>query len=389
MRFLKYTLWSLLLLFVVANLFILLTGRSYLYKGVLNTYLQGRSGPDIAEERIFPNRRIERAVPQPWPKSSHYGKLGMGEKDRRYLDSLRTASFLVFHRDSLLFEHYGEGFVADSVSNSFSVAKSIVNVLTGVALRQGAIDSLDEKVAEYLPSFRKGSKTEIRICDLMSMRSGLNWEESGADPFSHNARAYYGKDLEGLIRELKVVEEPGSRFDYQSGNTLILGILLNRATGSSLSAYAERNLWEPLGAAHSALWNLDHPEGMEKAFCCFYATPRDFARIGQLYLDSGAWNGERIVPKEHVERSTSPSGRKGEPTPFYGHFWWLEEHRGNEVFYARGILGQYIIVVPEKELIIVRTGRIREKKKGRMHPGDLYRYLDMGHGFLKKKGTAS
>ncbi len=383
MRLLKYFFWTLLIILLVANLFILISGRTYLYKGIANTYLQGRSGPDIAERHIFPNRELNVRTPQPWPQHSSYGQLELKEADRDYLDSLRTASLLIFHRDSMLFERYGEGFTRDSVSNSFSVAKSIVSVLTGIALREGHIDSLGETVASYLPSFRKGRRSEVRIRDLLSMRSGLNWEESGADPFSHNARAYYGDDLMGLIRELKVVGNPGSRFDYQSGNTLILGALLREATGMPLAEYAEKKLWQPLGAVHPAFWNLDHKKGMEKAFCCFYAIPRDLARIGKLYLQKGVRKGKKLLDSSYVERSLSPSGRKGNKSPFYGYFWWLEEYEGKEVFYARGILGQYIILVPEDDLIIVRTGRLREEKKKGVHPLDLYRYLDIAFGFLE------
>lgn len=385
MRFFKYVLWMLLIIFLAANLFILITGRSYLYKGVLNTYLQGRSGPDIAERDIFPNRRLKTADPRSWPQHSSFGDLQLSKEDRNYLDSLRTASLLVVHRDSLLFERYWEGFDKDSVSNSFSVAKSIVNVLTGIALKEGRIDSLDERVADYLPSFQEGKRSKIRIRDLMSMRSGLNWEESGADPFSHNARAYYGDDLKGLIKELKGVEEPGTRFDYQSGNTLILGSLLREATGSSLTEYAEHKLWRPLGAVHSAFWNLDRKKGMEKAFCCFYAIPRDLARIGKLYIQKGSWNGEQLLDPSYVSSSVSPSGRIGEKSPFYGHFWWLKRYDGKKVFYARGILGQYIIIVPEQDLIIVRTGRERADKNGKMHPPDLYRYLEIAFGLLRKE----
>ncbi len=387
-RSLKILFWSFIVLLISLNLFILITGRTYLYKGVLNTYLQGRSGPDIAERHIFPNRKIEKGDPRPWPQASAYGDLDLQEEERAYLDSLRTASFLVFHRDSLLFEHYDEGFVRDSVSNSFSVAKSIVNVLAGIALREGHIEGLNEAVADHLPSFREGRKDEIRIRDLMEMRSGLNWEESGADPFSHNAQAYYGRDLKALIEGLKVVEEPGTRFNYQSGNTLILGALLRKATGRSLSEYAEEHLWRPIGAVHPAFWNLDQKDGMEKAFCCFYAIPRDFARIGRLYLQKGHWKGRQLVDSIYVERSLSPSGRKGKKTSFYGMFWWLEEYRSESVFYARGILGQYIIVVPDRELILVRTGRLRGEKNGKMHPGDLYKYLDIAYRLLEEKREA-
>lgn len=385
MRILKILFWSLVILLVGINLFILLSGRTYLYKGLANTYFVGRSGPDIAEKEIFPNRRIDPSVdPMSWPAHSRKGELELEDEDRSYMDSMRTASFLVFHRDSLLFEHYGEGFHQDSVSNSFSVAKSIVNVLTGIALRKGLIDSLDERVGEYLPSFDEGKKEQIRLRDLLSMRSGLNWEESGGNPFSHNAQAYYGNDLQGLIEGLKVVGEPGRSFDYQSGNTLIMGAVLHKATGQRLARFAEKELWEPLGASNAAFWNLDRRDGMEKAFCCFYSVPRDLARIGKLYMQRGEWQGEQLVPARFVERSISPSGRKGKKTPFYGYFWWLEEYDGKEIFYARGILGQYIIVVPEEDLIIVRTGRIREdRKEGSVHPGDLDRYLEVGVEFQR------
>ncbi len=377
MRSLKIVLGVLLGVFILLNVGIMVTGKTYLYKGLANTYLVGRSGPSINEDHIFSSRVVGSRNPDPWPLHSRYERTSLKAAEVDSLRSIGTVSFLIVQHDSLLLEQYWEGYNPDSLTNSFSVAKSIVSILTGIALDEERLQSLDQKVGEFLPSFSKGEKARISLRHLLTMSSGTNWEESGADPFSHNAQAYYGRHLKRLIRSLTVVEPPGQRFNYQSGNTQIMGAVLEKATGMRLSEYAEQKLWQPLEATHDAKWNLDRKNGDEKAFCCYYASVRDFARVGQLYLDSGRWNGEQVVPASYVWESVTPAVLGGKEVPYYGYFWWLEEYKGREIFYARGILGQYIIVVPSRDMVIVRAGHERKPRNARSHPKDLYLYLDI------------
>ena len=151
----------------------------------------------------------------------------------------------------------------------------------------------------------------------------------------------------------------GSLHKYKSGDTQLLGLLLEKATGKTLSDYAAEKLWQPLGAEHPALWSTDHEKGNEKAYCCFNSNTRDFARIGKLMLDSGKWNGTAIIDSTYYQNSIKACGIKdesGNSCDYYGYQWWIDPLHP-EIFYARGILGQYIINIPSKKIIIVRLGK--------------------------------
>jgi CubicO group peptidase (beta-lactamase class C family) len=154
---------------------------------------------------------------------------------------------------------------------------------------------------------------------------------------------------------------PGTQYEYKSGNTALLGIIVEKATGKRLAEYAAEKLWQPLGAEHAALWSTDTKNGLAKAYCCFSTNARDFARIGQLMLDSGKWNGINIIDSAYFAESITPcmvSDVTGNPCNYYGYQWWLVPDRKG-VFYARGILGQYIIVIPEQNTVVVRLGEVK------------------------------
>lgn len=279
-----------------------------------------------------------------------------------------------------MYEQYWDGYSDASLSNSFSMAKSIVSMLVGVAIKEGKISSVEQPVGDFLPSFREGAKARIKLKHLLWMSSGLNWDESYSNPFSVTTEAYYGSDLKKVIRRLEAVAAPGQAFDYKSGDTQVLAMVLEAATGKKLSAYAEEKLWKSIGAAHDAEWSIDKPGGIEKAYCCFFSNARDFARLGKLYLHQGVWQGDTLVPPAYVQASLRPSGlvkaSDKSKVDFYGYQWWLlPQYKGQDVFYARGILGQYIIVVPEKELVIVRLGKQRGERLG-SHPGEVLAMID-------------
>ena len=245
------------------------------------------------------------------------------------------------------------------------MAKSITSLLIGAALKEGKIKSIEEPVGNYLPEFATGEKAKVRIIDLLTMSSGTNWDESYSNPFSVTAELYYGDDAYKTATGVKMIKQPGTYHTYKSGDTQLLGLILEKATGKSLSAYASEKLWQPIGAQHPALWSTDKEGGNEKAYCCFNSNARDFARIGQLMLDSGRWKGTEIITPAYYTQSVKPCmipDEDGKPCDYYGLQWWLVPYEPG-VFYARGILGQYIIVMPAKHMVIVRLGKHRSAKR--------------------------
>jgi CubicO group peptidase (beta-lactamase class C family) len=213
------------------------------------------------------------------------------------------------------------------------------------------------------------------------MSSGLDFDEDYVNPFAYPAKAYYGDDLTKLTYSYKVIDEPGKKFKYLSGNSELLSFVIKKATGKTISEYMSEKLWQPLGAKNSAFWSLDHEGGVEKAYCCFNTDARDFARFGELYLDSGKWNGRQIVNMEYVLNSVKPADlvneSDGNKNTQYGYSWWLiPEYKGHCIFYARGILGQYVACIPDLKMIVVRLGKKREKARENLPPSDLSYYLD-------------
>ncbi len=372
--------WFLIIL-VVLNLAIIITGKSYIYKALRCTYMKGRSGADIDNYLFFENRVIKAGTPQEWSISKSYNKKPIPEKYIPQIEKLKTIAFLVVKNDSIIHEQYWEGYGEKSISNSFSMGKSIVSMLIGVAIDEGKIKNEDQPVGDFLPEFKKGKKATITIKHLLTMSSGIDFDEDYKNPLSYTAEAYFGTDLEGLTLKHEVVAEPGKTWKYLSGNTELLALILKKATGKTLSEYASEKLWKPIGASKDALWSLDKKEGNEKAYCCFNSNARDFARFGKLYLDSGKWNGNQIISSAYVLKSITPADLMddtGKRNSKYGYqFWLIPNYKGHDIFYMRGILGQYVLCIPDKNMIVVRLGHKREKPiPGQDYPSDVSMYLD-------------
>lgn len=363
----KKVLLAILAVFAITHLVLVFTHKTFIYKALVYTY------PDINDQDIFYKRIITPSShPQPWPISSQYNRNKLPDSLNKLLQSLETTAFLIVKNDSLLFEQYDNSYADTTHSGSFSVAKSFVGTLIGIALDKGYIKSLDDPIANYLSYFNEGGKEKITIRHCLMMSSGLNWDEAYASAFSITTEAYYGTDLEGTVRRLKVVEEPGKHFDYKSGDTQILSLLLTKATRKSTSQFMQENLWNAIGAESSAWWSLDDKDKNEKAYCCIYSTARDFARLGKLYLHEGKWGNQQVISASYVKEAITPNGlldrETNQPNKNYGLQWWIYPNNYHkQVFYARGILGQYIIVIPEEQLVIVRLGHRRGEKIGK-HP---------------------
>ena len=363
-----------------------LTNHRYIYTVLNLTVFKGKLGPSIDEFPAFTNDTVSSYSHQVWNLSRSYNQR---ELPKKYLDEherLGSVAYLVIHRDSILHEQYWDGYGPDSHSNSFSMAKSIVATLIGVAIKEGSIKSVQEPVCEYLPEYCDGLAKELTIEDLLTMSASINFDEHYMNPFAFPAKANYGRDLRELIGEYDVVQDPGPGkvFNYQSGVTQMLSFVLEAATQKKLSEYAQEKLWEPMGARNFALWSLDHEGGEAKAFCCFNSNARDFARFGKLYLQHGKWSGIQLLDSSYVAASITPATwlveTNGEVNKRYGYQWWTEPNYKNQydVFYMRGILGQYVLVVPEEELIIVRLGHKRDKAGEYALPNDVYYWIDGG-----------
>ncbi|MCG9881402.1 MAG: beta-lactamase family protein [Bacteroidia bacterium] len=267
----------------------------------------------------------------------------------------KTLAFLIIKDDSILYERYFKGYSKENIVPSFSVAKSVCSILIGCAIDEKLIQSVNDPVTLYIPELKKNGFDNVTIKHVLQMTSGLDFNESYVNPFGHAATFYYGLNLRKAIADLKLSVQPGTQFSYVSGNTQLLGLILERALKTrTVTEYLQEKLWSPMGMEYDASWSIDSKKsGLEKTFCCLNARARDFAKIGSLYLNKGNWKGQQLVSEKWVKESTKYDKSEGSAS-YYQYQWWLPSENGD--FMAHGILGQYIYVNPDKKMVIVRLG---------------------------------
>lgn len=272
-----------------------------------------------------------------------------------FLEKKKTVAFLAIRNDTLLFENYYFGYDSAAIIPSFSVSKSVVSALMGIAIDEGYIYSTSQSITFFMKELSPAFDA-ITIEDLLNMRSGIDFDEGYVNPFAEMPKYYYGTDLLRYIKKLKIKEPPDQTYDYISVNTILLGIIIERATNTSLNVYLQNKIWQPVGMESDASWSVDSKENQVfKANCCINAIARDFAKFGRLYLNRGYWNGQQVVPSKWVDRSVSiiNDSRDSQGYP-YTYQWRVLD---NGCFFAKGILGQYIFVHPGKKLVFVRMGK--------------------------------
>lgn len=227
--------------------------------------------------------------------------------------SNKTVAFLIIQHDTILYEKYFNDYEVSSVVASFSMAKSVTSMLIGCAIEDGLIESVNEPITNYLPELKKNGLERVTIEHLLQMTSGIKFNESYINPLGHAATSYYGSNLRKAVGKLKLKNEPGKAFNYVSGDTQLLGMVLERALkGKTISAYLEEKLWLPMHMEFDASWSTDREKnGVEKTFCCLNARARDFAKLGRLYLNKGNWDGQQLVPRAWVEQSTKLDDSNG------------------------------------------------------------------------------
>ena len=380
--FFKTLKWILLtILVLVVGLYIF--GYGYIFKGIQVVYFTGHTTAFIDDYPYFDNRTIETSKPQIWEQSKQYNSVEPTQRIQKTNLKYGTVAFLIIKNGKIWYENYAQGFEKDSKTNSFSMAKTITVSLLFKAIQDGYIKSLDQPITDFFPNFEGEYASQSSLGDLASMSSGLNWDEQYYSPFSMTAKSYYDNDIRNLILGLKINEKPGQTFKYLSGNTQLLGMIIEKATQKSLSEYLSQSFWRPLGMNDFGLWQLDGKEsGMEKTYCCISTNARNFAKFGQLYLQKGFWDGKQLIDTSYVNLATRP---RFQNSPQYGYGFWLSDYKEKDIFVMRGILGQYVISIPEDDLVIVRLGQHRSSKKVNHFPEDFYVYIDETYKMLSLK----
>jgi CubicO group peptidase (beta-lactamase class C family) len=286
------------------------------------------------------------------------------------LNKTKTTSFIIIKNDKILYEKYFNGYARDSVNTSVSMAKSFTSALIGIAIDDGYIESEDDAITKYIPELKdKDIRFEsIKIKDLLSMNSGIKYSE-GPMFFGDDAFTYYSEDLRKLALNIKYESSPGNEFLYNNYNPLLLGMILERSTGRSVSDYLNDKIWKDIGTEYSGSWSLDDKDGFEKMESGINARSIDFAKFGRLFLHKGAFDGKQVISTKWIDKSIKVHDRDSKyyqsltdwnvdlDKTFYGYMWWgYKRNNAENDFYARGKYGQYIYVSPSTNTIIVRNG---------------------------------
>jgi len=284
-----------------------------------------------------------------------------------FLEETATTGFAVARDGELLYEAYFDSYEANALATSFSVAKSFVSAMVGIAIEQGYITSVWDPVERYVPTLRGTGYGPIPLHHLLTMSSGVDFDEDYANPRSDVNRLpmqifVFRTSLPDLLKQVNMVREPGIYNAYSSSDTLVLGLVLEGATGMSPAQFLEETIWQPAGMEYPAYWGRDF-QGHTLAYGFLSASLRDYLRFGRLYLNQGQRDGEQIIPAAWVDRSVNPQEAYLQPgdnpqshSPFgYGYQWWIPNNPQGD-FTAIGIWGQYIYVHPGYGVVIAKTG---------------------------------
>lgn len=377
---------SISILSIIALLF--LTGNQYIIRGVQLTYMKGHDTANIDDYVDFDNNIVLSGKAQPWFQHEMYNKIPLTDKLNSELEQYESIGFFVAKDGEALWEHYWDGYSDESLTNSFSMSKSVITMLLGKAIEQGYIKSMDQLITDFLPEFKDDVfGSQCTVGDLSAMTSGYDWNENYYLPLNPTAKAYYGKNIEKQMLKRKFISQPGGHFNYISSDTQLLAIILQRAVGISVSQYLQEEFWQPMGMEKDAYWSKDRKDGMEKAYCCLNSNVRDFAKLGQLLLQDGKWNGKQLLNSDFIEMMVTPNAKafnEGEHQRYGYSIWTDYEHQPN--FYGlMGHLGQRVIVVPSEDLIIVRLGHFKDDRDEGLGflDNDTYYFVDEVMKLLK------
>ncbi len=324
----------------------------------------------------------------------------MGKKLDSLLSDSYTAAFLIIRNDSIIYEKYFDGFGRQSLLPSFSIAKSFVGTLVGIASDVGKI-SVNASITDYIPELKKNDPRfeKITIRNLLDMRSGIFFKEGTYNLKDDAIKMAFRPNTIKQLRKLKIDKPSGGEFNYQSINTYLLAIAIQRVTGKKISTYLSEKIWKPAGMEYNATWTVDSKaHHQEIAYAGLNATAGDFARLGKIYLEKGTLNGHRILSEQWINETINKDTMQ-RYDGYRNQFWGVDRYKifpdsldavdfkthsklagkvisfinkskvksffisySSPEFYAEGILGEFIYVQPEKKLIIVRLGHFWKNK---------------------------
>lgn len=372
---------NLILLCAALVLVPFLTDNSYVFRAFMHTYWQGHMTSNIYDYQGFDNRVIAINNPQPFELHKKYNQIELPKELQQELKNHKSVAYLILKDGKLLHESYYMGHTQDTLSNSFSMAKTMVALMLLRAIKEGHIKSLEQPITDFLPEYKDDANAKLAtVGDLAAMQSGYDWFEDYWLPINPTSKAYYGKDLEKQILAREFSKPPKGEFQYSSGSTQLLGILLQRAVGMSLSEYLSSRFWQPLEMQADSYWSLDSNATIEKAYCCINATALDFARLGQFMLNKGSWGNRSILTEAQIDMMIAPnaSAFKDKTKAVYGLSIWLDNQHSPNFYAFLGHLGQRIIVIPEKNMVVVRLGHKKhlEPNSDKLLDADVYHFID-------------
>jgi len=285
------------------------------------------------------------------------------------LQASLTTSFIIIRNDTVLFEKYYQGHDRQTPVKTFSISKNVISALIGIALEEGLIKSLDDPITHYIPEIKDRRFEALTIKHCLSLTSGIKSDKGNIWPWNDKVKFYYSTDIRKGISKITYAGEPGKTFNIEEISPMILGLVLERATGKIICSYLREKIWEPLGMEYGASWVTDNKNnGFEVANSGLVAVPMDMARFAKLYLDNGVWNNSEIIPENWISTSTKPdtnsvsfwksiSAYSGSDV-YYRYTWWgLRDSNMNYAYTANGHFGQRIYIQPSKHLIILRFGK--------------------------------
>ena len=272
----------LIILIVLSLLAIYLADYEYIFRGARVVYLTGHQSAFIDDYTYFSNAEVKNddRKTQAWPTANAYNEITSSTRLDSINEEMNTIALLIIKNDSIVYEDYSDNYSVDSKTNSFSMAKSITTTLLFKAIDDGHIKSLNQPITDFYPDFKGKFANECTVGDLASMASGLNWEEDYYSPFSMTAQAYYDDDISQLIKSCKITTKPGLSYNYLSGNTELLAMIIQEAVGMPLADYLSEKFWKPMGMRNDALWQMDSEQKkMVKAYCCIIFQCQRFRQI--------------------------------------------------------------------------------------------------------------
>ncbi len=331
---------------------IYLSGYSYIFKALWVNLKKGAFTPSIDDAEKFPFHPVSSSHPKQCEKDLSYNTRPLSEKLLQDLKKTRASSLIVIKDNRLIHEQYWKDHDSSSLMNSFSMAKGILSVLIGFAIDDGLLESEDQLLSSLFAHYKNSPYGKfLTIRHLMTMEAGMDWEEEYHHPFAPNSKQYFIEDLAAQAFDVEIKEMPGKKYKYQSVAAQLLGLALRRATGKELAAYLSEKLWNPLGMEYSAKWSVDE-KGMEKAFCCIHASARDFAKIGQFIMQKGKWEGRQLLSEKYCEKLLTPT----KANDAFCFTIWADDESEIKCRFFYGFLGQFIIMIPQKNMVIVKTG---------------------------------